>query len=134
MKDKKLHYVYNYLGREKFKVTSKEEVHEGQVTLRFEFEPTGKPKIREGKGTPGRGQLYINGKLVGNADIPVTAPISFGLASFATCGQGGSDSVVPEDYHGSFTFTGKIHRVVVDISGELIVDREAELKAAMVRD
>ena len=50
-------------------------------TLRYEFEPTGKPDIANGKGTPGRAQLYINGKLVGQADFPFTVPLMLALAA-----------------------------------------------------
>ena len=33
----------------------------GHHELRFEFEVTGKPDFANGKGTPGRAQLYIDG-------------------------------------------------------------------------
>ncbi len=47
--------------------------------LRFEFEVTGPPDFANGKGTPGRAQLYIDGKLVGQADFPHTTPFTLGL-------------------------------------------------------
>ena len=43
---------------------------EGRHALRYEFEPTGAPDIANGKGVPGRGQLYIDGKLVGATRVP----------------------------------------------------------------
>ena len=46
----------------------------GSHELRFEFEPTGKPDMAHGRGAPGRLQLYIDGKLVGNAEAPTTTP------------------------------------------------------------
>ncbi|NIT58099.1 MAG: arylsulfatase, partial [Aliifodinibius sp.] len=55
IKDKKLHYIHNYLGLEEYKVTSNIDVPEGKVKLRYEFEPTGKPDPSQGKGAPGRG-------------------------------------------------------------------------------
>ena len=36
-------------------------------------------------------------------------------------------------YKPPFTFTGTIHGVTVDVSGELIKDHEAEAKMAMAR-
>jgi arylsulfatase len=36
-------------------------------------------------------------------------------------------------YEGPFRFTGTIHTVTVDLSGELISDPEAELKMHMAR-
>lgn len=75
VKDKKLHYVHNYVGAEEFHVESKKEVPEGKVKLRFEFEPTGKPDVAKGKGASGRAQFYIDGKLAGQGDIPATVPL-----------------------------------------------------------
>ena len=74
VKDSKLHYVHNYVGAQEFHVESSEPVPEGKSKLRYEFEPTGKPDIAKGKGTPGRAQLYIDDKLVGQADLPVHRP------------------------------------------------------------
>ena len=44
-------------------------VPEGRHELRFEFEVTGPPDLH-GKGAPGRGQLYFDGKLVGQTISP----------------------------------------------------------------
>jgi hypothetical protein len=85
IKDGKLQYVHNYVSRKYFQVVSVESVPEGRHQLRFEFQPTGKPDIPKGQGTPGRGQLYIDGKLVGAADFPVTTPIAFNPGGL-TCG------------------------------------------------
>jgi len=126
MKDSKLHYIHNYLGLEEYKVSSNMAVPEGKVTLRYEFEPTTPPKPREGKGAGGRGQLYINGELVGNVEFPTTVPITFGIEGLS-CGYDFGETVSHE-YHGSFSFTGKIHQVTVDLSGELIEDDEANVR------
>jgi hypothetical protein len=40
---------------------------------------------------------------------------------------------VTDDYTGPFRFTGTLHKVTVDLSGELIRDPEAELKLHMAR-
>jgi arylsulfatase A-like enzyme len=44
----------------KWHLTPAQSVPQGKATPRYVFEPTGKPDIPHGKGTPGRGQLYIN--------------------------------------------------------------------------
>jgi arylsulfatase len=36
-------------------------------------------------------------------------------------------------YQTPFPFTGKLEQVVVDVSGEVIVDKEAEMRAIMAR-
>ena len=126
MKENKLHYIHNYLGLQELKVTSSEDVPEGNVTLRYEFEPTSPPQIREGKGAGGRGQLYIDGKLVGNAEFSTTVPILFGIEGLS-CGYDFGEAVSHE-YQAPFTFTGTIHQVTVDLSGELIEDDESTMR------
>lgn len=36
-------------------------------------------------------------------------------------------------YHAPFRFTGTLHTVTVDLSGDLITDAEAEMRMAMAR-
>jgi arylsulfatase A-like enzyme len=132
VKDKYLHFIHNYVGMDRFEVKSKEPVPSGKVSLRFEFEPTGEPKFREGKGSPGRLQLYINGKLTGNLEIPHSTPNMFGVLGLS-CGYAAFDSVHPEAYEAPFTFTGEIKQVVIDISGEHIKDDMTELKRMMTQ-
>jgi arylsulfatase len=129
MKDSKLHYIHNYLGIEEYKVSSNVTVPEGKVTLRYEFEPKTPPKPREGKGAGGLGQLYINGELAGNVDFPTTVPNTFGIEGLS-CGYDFGEAVSRE-YHGPFSFTGKIEHVTVDLSGELIKDDEADIRRIM---
>jgi arylsulfatase A-like enzyme len=126
----KLLYVYNYVGSSYYYVESNVAVPEGRHKLRFEFEVTGKPDIRNGKGAPGRGQIYIDGKLVGQADIPLTMPLSLGLGGGIVCGADTGASVTPK-YKPPFKFNGKLHSVTVDVSGELIKDADAEMRKVM---
>jgi arylsulfatase len=105
----------------------------GRHQLRFEFEVTGPPDIPKGKGTPGRAQLYFDGKLVGQAEFPYTTPMMFGVAGGALeCGMDSGSSVTPE-YKPPFEFTGAIDSVTVDVSGELIRDTEQEMRVIMAR-
>jgi arylsulfatase len=128
IQDKKLHYVHNYVGAQELHVESGDEVPEGKVTLRFEFEPTGKPDVAKGKGAPGRAQLYISDKLVGQAELPVTMPLMIGLGGGLCIGRNASSSV-SKRYEVPFAFTGTIHRVIADVSGKTIHDTEEEKKA-----
>jgi arylsulfatase len=132
IKGGKLHWVHNYVGRSLYLVESVEPVPEGRHQLRFEFEVTGPPDLATGKGTSGRAQLYIDGQLVGNADVPVTTPLSLSISSGLNVGIAPGSPVTP-DYQPPFAFTGTIHDVVVDVSGELIQDSEAELRAILAR-
>jgi arylsulfatase len=128
----KLRFAYNYVGRSIYDVESRESVPEGRHKLRFEFEVTGKPDIAHGKGAPGRGQLYIDDTLVGQADIPLTNPISVGLLSAVSCGADPGAPVTPK-YKPPFAFAGRIYGVTVDVSGELIKDEEAAVRMALAR-
>ena len=131
IKDGMLTYAHNYVGRTIYQVVSAAPTPEGRHQLRFEFEVTGQPDIPHGKGTPGRGQLYVDGKLVGDAEIPVTTPIIFNPGGL-TCGANPGLPVTPE-YSSPFKFTGTIYSVTVDVSGDLIKDTEAELRVVMAR-
>ena len=53
IKDQRLHYVHNYVGRSLHEVSSPEPVPSGAHELRFEFEPTGEPDLANGRGAPG---------------------------------------------------------------------------------
>ena len=115
-----------------FHVRSDEDVPKGKVSLRYEFEPTGKADIKSGKGAPGHAQLYINEKLVGQMDMPVTVPVIFSITGGLNCGRS-PGSAVTNRYDPPFDFTGTIHKVTVDVSGSVIKDTEAEMKVAMAR-
>ena len=107
-------------------------VPEGRHKLRYEFEVTGKPDYREWQRHTGPRKLYIDGKLVGQMDLPVTIPLSIGLGGGVTAGAD-PGAPVTEAYKPPFTFTGKLHGVVVDVSGELIEDKESAMRVVMAR-
>ncbi|MGD9146017.1 MAG: arylsulfatase [Anaerolineae bacterium] len=132
VKDGKLQYVQNYVARDYLHVASTEQVPTGHHALRFEFEVTGPPDIANGKGTPGRAQLYIDGKLVGQAEFPHTTPLSLGLTGGITVGSDPGAPVAPF-YETPFEFTGKVRSVTFDVSGDVIKDDEAEMRMIMAR-
>jgi arylsulfatase A-like enzyme len=127
----RLHYAHNWVGRELQHLASDTELTAGRHKLRFEFEPTGQPDPTKGHGTPGRFQLYIDGDLTGDLDVPYTTPFAFNPGAL-TCGAD-PGSAVTDDYKAPNRFTGTLHTVTVDLSGELIHDPEAELKLHMAR-
>ena len=130
VKDHKLHYAYNFLGIQQYHLASDATIGDGRHELRFEFEPTGKPDLAHGKGTPARAQLYVDGKLAAQTDFPVTIPLDIGITDGLTCGRD-EGSTVTTDYQGPFAFNGALEKVVVDISGDLIEDHGAKLRSTM---
>jgi arylsulfatase len=131
LQDGKLHYAHNYVRRAIYRVSSSDPVPTGRHELRFEFEPTAEPDIAHGKGTPGRAQLYVDGQLVGQTDLPVTIPLTLSPGGM-TCGAN-PGSPVTRDYRAPFRFTGILHTVTVDLSGDLITDSEREMRAVVAR-
>jgi arylsulfatase len=132
VKDGKLQYVQNYVARDYLHVEATEPVPAGEHALRFEFEVTGPPDFAKGKGTPGRAQLYIDGKLVGQAEFPHTTPLSMGLTGGFSVGADPGAPVAPF-YKEPFEFTGTVHSVTFDVSGDVIEDEEAEMRMIMAR-
>ena len=133
VKDSKLQFVYSYVARNFYHVESNVDVPEGRHQLRYEFEVTGEPDILNGKGAAGRGQLYIDGELVGQVEMAVTNPIMLGLASGVAIGADPGAPVTLEHYQAPFPFTGKLYCVTIDVSGDLIEDDEATMRAIMAR-
>ncbi|NBD07808.1 sulfatase-like hydrolase/transferase [Corallococcus sp. c25j21] len=132
IQDRKLHYVYNFVGEQEFHIESAVDVPEGRSELKFEFEPTGKPDLAVGRGTPGRGRLYINGELVAQSTIDATMPLAISLGEGLTCGRDES-SAVSQLYTAPFEFTGTLHQVTVDVSGEHVRDAQAEQRSALAK-
>ena len=128
VKDNKLHYVHNYVGAQEFNVVSDDLVPEGRSRLRYEFEPTSKPDFAKGKGVSGRARLYIDGKLAGQGDLPVTVPLLIGLGGGLTVGRN-PGSPISQLYGSPFAFTGTIFKVTADISGHSLQDADEEQNA-----
>jgi arylsulfatase len=102
----KLNYAYNWVGLERYTVTSTDAAPNGAVTLRVEFTSAG-----PGSGTAA---LFINDKRVGEGKIAHLVPITFGLSEGLTVGRDPSTPVT-ESYQSPFEFTGKIKKVVMEL-------------------
>jgi arylsulfatase len=131
VKDGRLCYAHNYVGRATYQVSAPDALPAGRHQLRFEFEPAGQPDIAQGKGSPGRAQLYLDGQLIAQNEFPVTTPMVFNPGGL-TCGAN-PGAPVTTDYPAPFRFTGTLHTVTVDLSGDLITDTESEMRMAMAR-
>jgi arylsulfatase len=127
----RLHYAHNYVGRAVYRVATPDPVPAGRHRLRFEFEPTGEPDIAHGRGVPARAQLYVDDRLVAQEELPVTIPLIINPGP-TVCGYNHGSPVSP-DYRSPFHFTGTLHTVSIDLSGELITDSETEMRLAMAK-
>jgi arylsulfatase len=131
IKDKKLHYVYNFLGIKPEQKFVSPELKPGKYTLGMEFN-------REGAGpnheTVGKTKLYVNEKVV--AEGPMRAQVG----KFTLCGDGlcvGFDSAdaVSQEYNGANPFKGgKIVFVGVTVEKAQYLDLETLAAGAFARD
>jgi arylsulfatase len=135
IKNNKLTYGYNYCADQRFRVRSSNgSIPAGDHIFSFEFEPTGKPNLAKGRGTPARIKLFIDGKKVGEGNLPVTIPMSLGLAAGVCIGSdAGSPVMEEEDYKAPFPFTGKVKKALLDVSGELVEARQAQMRIYLAR-
>jgi arylsulfatase len=132
VKDRKLHYVYNWLGEKVQTVTSDREVPTGKHLLTAEFQKTGDDE--QTKSATGTLTLYVDDEPVAKAEI-LTQPGFFALTGEGLCVGRDSASPVSPEYAAPFAFTGgTIDRVAVDVSGDHYVDHEKEILAYLARD
>ncbi len=124
IKEKKLYYVHNYVGVEEYRIFSTSDVPEGAFTVRYEFVKTGDLDLKNGKGAPGTGTLYINDLKVGELSIPVTVPSAYSLTGEGFCVGRDVETPVSPLYSAPFDFTGLIDKVVVDVSPKAAGDSE----------
>lgn len=110
-KDGKLMYAYNFLGLQHFKVTSDKPIAPGKAVVRYEFSYDG-----GGLGKGGVGTLFINGEKAGSARIARTQPMIFSADEGTDVGFDGETPVIDDYKQGDNKFTGKIHKVTIDVA------------------
>jgi arylsulfatase A-like enzyme len=130
--DDRLCFVHNYLSLDKFSVISSEPLPRGKVALRMEFAPTGPPVFFEGHGSPAEVRLFHDNEVVGFGELPFSVPVTFGTTG-ASCGMAYFDTVDPSAYEAPFVFTGALDKVILDVTGELIIHPTAELTRLMTQ-
>jgi arylsulfatase len=132
IKDKKLHYVYNFLGiKPEQKFISKEELKPGKYVLGMEFirEKTGEYNASEGKT-----KLYVNDKAVAEGPMKTQAG-KFTLSGDGLCIGRDSGDAVSEDYKTPGEFKGgTIIAVGVSVEKMAYVDLQKVAAAALALD
>jgi hypothetical protein len=130
-KDRKLKYVYNFVGDNEQRIESTKEIPRGKVILGASF-------VRDGNTMPATGtlSLFIDDEKVGESQI-MTQPGNFSLVGEGLNVGRDPGEPVTDDYPGTspYAFTGcTIKEAIVDISGEHFVDLEMEALAMMKRE
>jgi arylsulfatase len=110
IKDGKVHHEYNFFGLERTNIASSTALAPGKHTIVYEFIPdTAKP------GTGGKSILSVDGKQLAEGIIPKTQPFAFSGDEGADVGLDGETNVSNEYKQGNNAFTGKIHKVTIEV-------------------
>ncbi len=129
IKNKKLYYVYNFLGVEEQKFVSNVNLTTGKHTLGMEFTRSDKGPYGESMGSM---KLYIDEKEVASGPMK-TQPAKFTLSGDGLCVGYDSGDAVSNEYKTPGTFKGgNIQFVGVTIEGTAYRDLEAEAKRVMM--
>jgi arylsulfatase len=127
-----LTYGYNYVAEQFFRVRSSGPIPAGHHIVSAEFTPTGPADLANGKGTPAKVVLFLDGQPVGEGELPVTIPLSLGLAAGVAVGADPGSPAMP-DYQPPFAYAGHIKRALVDVSGTPVVDLKEQMRQILAR-
>jgi arylsulfatase len=113
MKDGRPSYTYNFLGLERYTVTSKHRVAAGSARIELDFVYDG-----EGLGKGGTATLSVNGEPVAEGRIDKTQPLVFSADETADVGLDNQTPVAEGIGIGrdETRFTGKIRKVTVAVN------------------
>jgi arylsulfatase len=131
IKDRKLHYVYNFLGiKPEQKFVASEELKPGKYTLGMEFTRTGAGPHKESLGTM---KLYVNDRVVAEGPMK-TQPAKFTLSGDGLCIGFDSGDAVSAEYKTPGTFHGgTIQAVGVTVEKAAYEALELEARRALMR-
>ena len=120
MQDNALHYTHNFLGAQRFRVSSPP-LPEGRHHLGYSFTPTGQ--------FAGTVDLLVDGEIVASGEIPQTTIYSYHLFGEYFCIGYDDGTPVDDTYLAPFHFSGRLDTVVVDVSGTPFRDLALEIEA-----
>jgi arylsulfatase len=132
-KNGKLKYCYNVAGVKHFFVESANPLPAGQHQVRMEFAYAG-----GGLGKGGKVILFVDGKSVGEGEIPMTQAMIFSADDGADVGEDSGAPVSPDYGPVGNAFNGEVRGVQLSIAddpnnSDHQVDPEDVIKAAMGR-
>ena len=103
-------YTYNFLGLTAYKVAASKALTAGKATIRYEFVYDG-----GGPGKGGKGTILVNGEKIAEGVIARTQAGIFSADEGADVGLDGETNVTDDYKEGDNKFTGKIHKVTVEL-------------------
>jgi arylsulfatase len=113
MKEGKPEFMYNFLGLDRYVVSSSEKLPMGANSIKFEFNYDG-----DGLGKGGKGTIYVDDKSVASARIEKTQPLIFSADETADVGLDNQTPVALGIGYGpaETKFIGKIDKIVVEVN------------------
>ncbi|MDN5940244.1 MAG: arylsulfatase [Nitrospira sp.] len=123
LKDGKPTYTYNFLGLQRFNVVSSQSLAAGKATIRYEFASDG-----PGMGKGGIGTIFVNDQKVAEGRIEHTQCCVFSADEGADVGTDDGTPVTEDYKEDDNRFTGKIHKVTIDLKEMKAADRQEEEK------
>ncbi len=132
-KDGKLKYCYNVAGVNRYFVESTSAIPTGTHQVRMEFAYAG-----GGLGKGGKVTLFVDGKAVGDGNIPMTQAIVFSADDGCDVGEDSGAPVSPDYGPVGNGFKGEVKGVLLSIADDPnnsshLVSPEEALRAAMGR-
>jgi len=112
LKEGKPEFTYNFLGLERYVISSPEKLPEGSVNVKFDFIYDG-----DGLGKGGKTIIYVNDKAVADGRVEKTQPNIFSADETADVGLDNQTPVASGIGYGpaETKFTGKINKVIVEV-------------------
>jgi arylsulfatase len=111
MKDGKVSFVHNWVGKERYTITAPQALPAGKATIRYEFAYEGGDK----PGMGGKGTIFINGKKVAEGRIEKTTPFVFSADETADVGVDEATPVTEAYKERHNEFTGKIEKITIEL-------------------
>ena len=119
MKEGRVYHEYNWFALERTNIGAPSALPEGKHTIVCEFIPDeAKP------GTGGSSILIIDGQKVSEGHIPKTQPFMFSADEGTDVGQDGETNVSPDYKERDNKFSGKIHKVTIELKETTSVQGE----------
>ncbi len=127
LKNGKPAYTYNFLGLKSTTIAAKQAIPAGNSTIRFEFAYDG-----GGIGKGGTGTIFVNDRKVAQGRIDRTQPFIFSADEGTDVGEDGETPVADYGIPAPYKFTGKIHKVTIDVQEMKKTDKAEEEKGRAV--
>jgi arylsulfatase len=111
MKDGKVSFVHNWVGKQRYTITAPQPLSAGKATIRYEFAYEGGKK----PGMGGKGTISVDGKRVAEGRIEKTTPFVFSADETADVGVDEATPVTEAYKERDNEFTGKIDKVTIEL-------------------